>query len=834
MLPHIPESPYTISRGSIVRTFVLFLFWFATAGATAVLAQGAPQPQRDTVQGGPTDGGKSTVAVGAKGGPEKSSDADGQQENRVGLQLLKNIANDQKAIWTSPTKVRFENAEWLVPIAGLTAGFLVSDRDANLHLSNSPTTLKHYTDLSNYGLVGMAGAAGGLYLWGKTTSDPHKQEAGLLSGEAALDGFFFATAIKYATGRERPAFDSYHGKFLQGGDSFPSDHATVAWAIASVITHEYPGPFTKFLAYGAAVAISAARVKGQQHFPADVFVGSAAGWLIGWQTYRAHHNPEVGGGVVGNLSDKPVEPTDRTPRAMGSPYVPIDSWIYPLFDRLIALGAINDAILGMRPWTRLECARMVDDAGDRLQDADANSEPAKLQSALALEFRQELALLGGGSNRNLRLESVYTRLTQISGPPLTDGYHFGQTIYNDFGRPFQEGLNSIAGFSGWATVGRWVVYARGEYQHAPGGPATPPAALAATAAVDMTPVAPSVPIASRDQARLLDAYVGLNLGNWQLSYGQESQWWGPGESGPLLFSDNASPVRMFHVDRVSPFVLPSFLKIFGPMRWDAYFGQLQGHRISPNPYFHGEKISFKPTPNLEFGFTRNAVVGGGGRPFTLGRLFQTYFNAGSSNNKNPVTDPGKRDGGFDFSYRVPYLRKWLTIYDDSIAADNPSPLASPRRAGVSPGFYIPQFPLLHKLDLRVEAPLTDSVSHNTSGQYIYWDNFYRDLYTNRQFLLGNWVGRDGAGIQAWSRYWLSPRTSLQFGYRHEKIDVKFIPQGGTINDGSVRADFWPKSDCSVSAFVQYEQWTFPLLATGLQKNVTASLQFTYWPEHHAH
>src|SRR6202012_3203394 len=86
------------------------------------------------------------------------------------------------------------------------------------------------------------------------------------------------------------------------------------------------------------------------------------------------------------------------------------------------------------------------------------------------EFSPELALLAGGSNRAIHLESVYVRATEISGPPLTDGYHFGQTIYDDFGRPFQQGFNSIAGFSGWATAGRWVVYARAEVQHAPSGP----------------------------------------------------------------------------------------------------------------------------------------------------------------------------------------------------------------------------------------------------------------------------------------------------------------------------------------------------------------------------
>ena len=32
------------------------------------------------------------------------------------------------------------------------------------------------------------------------------------------------------------------GRFFVGGDSFPSTHASVSWAIASVIAHEYPGP----------------------------------------------------------------------------------------------------------------------------------------------------------------------------------------------------------------------------------------------------------------------------------------------------------------------------------------------------------------------------------------------------------------------------------------------------------------------------------------------------------------------------------------------------------------------------------------------------------------
>jgi membrane-associated phospholipid phosphatase len=752
--------------------------------------------------------------------------------NDLGLQTIKNILKDQREIWTSPAHIRLGHADWLVPYAGLTAGFLATDRDSSLHLPNSPSTLKNYRNFSNYGLAGMAGAVGGLYLWGKATNDEHKRETGILSGEAAVNALLVSQALKFAAGRERPGIDASRGKFFQGGDSFPSGHAAAAWAAASAFTHEYPGLLTKVLAYGAASAISISRVQGKRHFPADALVGSGIGWLSGWQVYRTHHNPELGGGIVENLSASPASASDRTPSAMGSPYVPLDSWIYPLLDRLAAQGFFDDAILGMKPWTRLECARFVSEAEDRIQDASPEPESLNIFDSLRKEFSSELSLLAGGSNNSAHLESVYTRVTQISGPPLTDGFHFGQTLINDFGRPFEQGFNSVSGFSGWATAGRWVIYLRGEYQHAPSAPAQSPAVAQVIAVADGNPVFPSSAIAARNQARLLDTYVGLNIANWQVSYGQESEWWSPNQSGPLLFSNNAFPVRMFHINRVSPFRLPGLFKRLGPVRWDVFFGTLQGHQTSPGPFFHGEKMSFKPTRNLEFGFSRTVVLGGAGLPLTMTRLLHSYFSVTSSPNQTPDIDPGKRTGGFDFSYRVPFLRNWLTIYTDSLADDDPSPLAAPRRAGINPGMYLSHFPGLAKLDLRVEAPLTNVVVMRGPGQFIYWDHFYHDLYTNRGFLMGNWVGRDGAGIQATSRYWLSARNSIQFGYRHAKVDAKFIPSGGTINDGSVRADFWVQRDWSASAFVQYEQWKFPVLAPSLQRNVTASVQLNYWPQIH--
>ncbi len=44
--------------------------------------------------------------------------------------------------------------------------------------------------------------------------------------------------------------------------------------------------------------------------------------------------------------------------------MPIDSWVYPAFDRLAALGVLNSAIVGLRPWTRRECSRLVEEVSE--------------------------------------------------------------------------------------------------------------------------------------------------------------------------------------------------------------------------------------------------------------------------------------------------------------------------------------------------------------------------------------------------------------------------------------------------------------------------------------
>lgn len=797
------------------------------------------QPQQEQSAAALTGGEEASTKIVSEADAESASQSADSRESwkdrdgNLELHLLKNLASDQRAVLTSPFHVRLIDADWLLPLGVATGAMLATDNGVSKHLSNLSSRLNSSNSFSNYGIAAMAGAGGGLYLWGKMTHDDHKRETGFLAGEAALDSFALTYATKYAFGRQRPLQSNYQGSFGQGGVSFPSEHAAAAWSIATVIAHEYPGPLTTTLAYGAAAAIGAARVDAKQHFPSDVLIGSAIGWLMGEYVYRAHHDPSLGGDERQTYAESHEERPGRRSTSIGSPYVELDSWIYPAIERLAALGYIDNAFLGMRPWTRLECAHLVQEAEDKVEHRESIPAGAgQLYVMLEKEFRGDLAALDEGDQRSVRLESLYTGATGISGPPLHDSYHFGQTIINNYGRPYEEGFNADDGFSGYGTAGRFTLYVRGEFQHAPSAPAYSLPVRQVIATADQNPLQPATPLSTVNRFTLLDTYIAANVAGWDLTFGKQSLWWGPGKGGAFLFSNDAEPIYMFRASRIAPFSLPWVLRYLGPMKWDLFVGKLSGNDFPPRPVIHGEKISFKPTPNLELGFSRTGVLGGVGRPLTLGSLWRTYTLFTSAIFEPASNNAGKRMGGFDLSYRVPFVRNWLTLYTDSIADDDPSPLGNPPRAGINPGIYIPRLPGIPKLDFRVEAVNTDppiAGSGGNHGRFIYFDTFYHDLYTNKKNIIGSWIGREGKGFQAWTSYSFGPRQSIQFGYRHATISTDFIPSGETVNDGSVKVNWLLGKDWNLSSYLQYEKWFAPILAASPQTNWTSSFEISFQP-----
>jgi hypothetical protein len=251
-----------------------------------------------------------------------------------------------------------------------------------------------------------------------------------------------------------------------------------------------------------------------------------------------------------------------------------------------------------------------------------------------------------------------------------------------------------------------------------------------------------------------------------------------------------------------------------------------------------EKINFKPTKNLEFGFDRMAVWGGKGHaPITIHTFLHSFFSFGNAapGQKFSRSDPGARFASFDFNYRLPGLRHWVTLYTDSFVHDDTSPVDAPRRAAVHPGIYLAQFPHFHQLDLRVEGANTEPTSHYNpdgspinNGQFLYYETVQRQGPTNKGFL-PDWVGREGEGGQAWLTYHLSPQEEVQFSYRRAKAAKVFFPDGTTQNDfqGEVRKRL--TRNFEAWGMVQYENWKAPIYQAAPQSDTTVAVQFTWYP-----
>lgn len=206
-----------------------------------------------------------------------------------------NILGDTYRIVTSPIYIRVGDLKWMVPLA--VAGGISGSQDTHVArdiVSHNPS-FNNTADNVSYDLM-YSYVAGAVTMWGagEFGHNDHLRETGLLSGEAEIDAEIFDALVKLGSFRQRPsAASNYAGNFYQtsaGTDSsFISGHAITAWSGAAVLAAEYPSPWKQAAVYTGAGATAITRVLAEKHFPTDVLLGSAAGWMIGHYVVRAHH-----------------------------------------------------------------------------------------------------------------------------------------------------------------------------------------------------------------------------------------------------------------------------------------------------------------------------------------------------------------------------------------------------------------------------------------------------------------------------------------------------------------------------------------------------------------
>jgi hypothetical protein len=546
---------------------------------------------------------------------------------------------------------------------------------------------------------------------------------------------------------------------------------------------------------------------------------------------------------------------------LGSPYIPVDSWIYPAMLRLWALGYVNSAELSLRPWTRRSLLHMLELSQDEIAYED-NDEAVDILDKLRYALRDEPAQdAARGRGFVYGMDQAYASVRIVSGTVLRDSYHLGQTFNNDYGRPYSNGFNTYDGISGISELGPFSLHVRGEFQHAPSYQGYSFALSSQLSALDginygnLDPTQPlnafggpnrpqdTIPegaLPAQNNFRLLEANLSTHIIGNEVSFGKSDAWLGPGLGGAMSWSNNAENIYSFRINRVEPLYIPGFSRLFGTVRYDFFVGSLKGHTYPRDPWIHSEIVSISPTKNFQVSFQRSVIWGGADHvPVTIHTFLRSFFSTANVTGdiKFSPADPGARFSSVTMAYRLPFLRKRVMVYTDSITHDDVFPISAPRRAGWRPGIYFSQLPYVPKLDFRVEGTFTDyGTSRSTFGQGNYYEGIQRQGYTNKGFLIGDWIGREAKGGQAWLTYHLSGNEWISVEYLHKKNAKDFIKtvnpnvEYGTTQD-SVRIDLVKRftRDIEVSAWVQVERFKAPIWLPGQQGSTTGAFQVTWYP-----
>ena len=484
---------------------------------------------------------------------------------------------------------------------------------------------------------------------------------------------------------------------------------------------------------------------------------------------------------------------------LGSAYIPVDSWVYPAMMRLYSMGYLDTMYLSMRPYTRRSALHILQKSEDAIlserRRAGAGHPGGAVERA---DRRGHHRAEDCGATRGMvyGVQSVYTRVMGVSGSILQDSFHLGQTFFNDYGRPHEPGFNNITGFSTLKEQGPFSLYVRGEYQHAPGGPGYSQALSAQLSAHgrdsvlrgynDPQATIPTGPIAAQNPFRLVEATLSYHILGHEISGGKSDAWLGPGMGGAMDWSNNAENIYSFRINRVEPLHIKCLSKLLGPVRYDFFYGSLKGHTYPNDDYVHSEMFSFQPTRDFQFGFQRTIVFGGEGHePVTLHTFLKGFFDTNDTNRGGEVLARPIRARGSRLQLLLPaavcaQLPDAVCGLGDARRSVRRSRRRGARHTGrgfISRSFRAPNGSTCAWRACRRTARRWSARTATTSTSR---RSRSRPTRT-RAYIMGDWIGREAKGGQAWLTYHLSGNEWVQVSYLNKKTPKDFIPGGTTQN-----------------------------------------------------
>jgi membrane-associated phospholipid phosphatase len=230
-------------------------------------------------------------------------------ESPISFDYLELLWDDTKEVVTEPA--RWDRDDWRnfgLISGGLIVSMAVLDKPirdaAQKHRSSSSDNFFKNIEkfgTKQYGLPVLLG----FYGYG-AIADNYDAKATALDGfSASVLSALVTSTIKGVVGRARPntGLGPHYFAPLSGNTSFPSGHATGAFAFASSIAGHYDDVWVATTAYTIASLVGIARIHLDAHWASDVVAGGLIGGLIGhhlvefnrqWRDSRSPLVPIVG------------------------------------------------------------------------------------------------------------------------------------------------------------------------------------------------------------------------------------------------------------------------------------------------------------------------------------------------------------------------------------------------------------------------------------------------------------------------------------------------------------------------------------------------------------
>src|SRR2546427_1472399 len=280
--------------------------------------------------------------------------------------------------------------------------------------------------------------------------------------------------------------------------------------------------------------------------------------------------------------------------------------VYDDLERLVTAGLADRTLLNTKPLSRVEAARIVARAIERIRSDEAGglNERRDLEPVLDRlmeEVKVELAALGGRTGEGVTPPG-FVSFTPADRAQVFAGYaNHDFSLVNSQGHTVRRGANGGLTFESRMQLGDFLTFY----------------------------VQPEL-LLNEDYsaARLATGYLKLTLFNVELLVGRDSLAWGPGDHNGLILSNNAAPLDQVRLGSAEPFVLPWIGQWVGPMKALIFLAQLEERRDHPHAKLSGMRLTFAPASFLELGVNRAVLFDGSNPSLPLSKYPAAIVNPG--------------------------------------------------------------------------------------------------------------------------------------------------------------------------------------------------------------